>query len=160
VEAFFSTFRNRIDAKGRVSVPAPFRALLTKQGPENAVYLGPDFVADANFEARALVAGGNAHLNALNARIDQLPEFSTERADLEDTLLASLNLAGLDPEGRVTLPAGLLDHAGLKAPGEAVFVGRGRSFQIWEPKAWEARAAAAATRVKAQIRAGNSEAPK
>ncbi len=154
VEVFLSTFRNRIDAKGRISVPAPFRALLTRQGPEGALYLGPDWVADATYEARALVAGGNEYLKGVHGRIASMPEFSTERADLEDTLLASMAMAQFDGEGRIVLPQALLEHAGLTAPGEAVFVGRGRNFQIWEPKAWAARDAAAKARLKTQLKSG------
>lgn len=154
MDVFVSTFRNKIDAKGRVSVPAPFRAVLAKQGPEESVFLGPDFIADAAYEGRALVAGGNIHLGAIHDRINSYAEFSAERADLEDTLLASLNQMTMDKEGRVQLPQSLLEHAGLAAPGEAVFVGRGRNFQIWEPQAWAARDAAAKARFKAQIKSG------
>ncbi len=154
VEVFLSTFRNRIDAKGRISVPAPFRALLGRQGPEGGVYLGPDWVADATYEARALVAGGNEYLKGVHGRIAAMPEFSAERADLEDTLLASLSLAQFDGEGRIVLPQVLLEHAGLAAPGEAVFVGRGRNFQLWEPKAWAERDAIAKARLKAQLKSG------
>lgn len=151
MDSFLSTFRNRIDAKGRISVPAPFRAVLTKQGPEGGVLLGPDWVADATYEARVLVAGGNTYLEGVNNRINAMPEFSPERADLEDTLLASLAQAQFDGEGRIVLSQALLEHAGLSAPGEAVFVGRGRNFQIWEPKAWAAREAAAKSRLRAQL---------
>ncbi len=151
MDSFLSTFRNRIDAKGRISVPAPFRAVLTKQGPEGGVLLGPDWVADATYEARVLVAGGNTYLDGVNSRINALPEFSPERADLEDTLLASLAQAQFDGEGRIVLSQALLEHAGLSAPGEAVFVGRGRNFQIWEPKAWAEREAAAKSRLRAQL---------
>lgn len=155
MEVFLSTYRNRIDAKGRISVPAPFRAVLAKQGPEGGLYLGPDWVSDAINESRVLVAGGTNYLNGVNSQIAALPEFSAERADLEDTLLASLTPVSLDTEGRIVLPQPLIEHAGLAAAGEAVFVGRGSKFLIWEPKAWDVRQAAARTATRARLRRGD-----
>lgn len=154
MDFFISTFRNRIDAKGRVSVPAPYRALLSRQGPEGGVFVAPDLVAGATYEARALVGGGATYLAGIHAQIAQLPEFSDEREAMEQTLLAQLVLANFDPEGRITLPAVLLEHSGLATPGEAVFVGRGTKFQIWEPQAWAAREAAAKSVINAKFRAG------
>lgn len=141
MDFFISTFRNRIDAKGRVSVPASFRALLTRQGPEGGVYLAPDVAAAATHESRVLIGGGTAYLASLHEQIAQVPEFSAARENLELSLLSELVMANLDPEGRIVLSADLLKQAGLEAPGEAVFVGRGNKFQIWEPKAWAARLA-------------------
>ncbi|WP_298726941.1 MraZ family transcriptional regulator [uncultured Ferrovibrio sp.] len=146
VEFFLSTFRNRIDAKGRVSVPAPYRALLTKKNAEGGLIMGPDI------SAPALVAGGRDYLDGINRRIDELPDLHPEREMLIDGLLPFLNELSLDQEGRVQLGAQFLEHAGLSAPGEAVFVGRRNSFQIWEPKAWEARAAEARAKAAAYLR--------
>jgi MraZ protein len=146
VEFFLSTFRNRIDAKGRVSVPAPYRALLTRKHPDGGLILGPDIAAPA------LVAGGRDYLDGVNRRIDELPDLHPEREMLIDGLLPFLNELNLDQEGRVQLAPQFLDHAGLAAPGEAVFVGRRHSFQIWEPKAWESRAAEARAKAAAWLR--------
>jgi MraZ protein len=108
--------------------------------------MGPDI------SAPALVAGGRDYLDGINRRIDELPDLHPEREMLIDGLLPFLNELSLDQEGRVQLGAQFLEHAGLSAPGEAVFVGRRNSFQIWEPKAWEARAAEARAKAAAYLR--------
>jgi MraZ protein len=149
VEFFLSTFRNRIDAKGRVSVPAPYRALLARKSTEGGLILGPDIAMPA------LVAGGRDYLDGINRRIVELPDLHPEREMLIDGLLPFLSELNLDQEGRVQLGAGFLEHAGLAAPGEAVFVGRGHSFQIWEAKAWDARAAEARGKAAAWLRGGS-----
>lgn len=146
MEFFLSTFRNRIDAKGRVSVPAPYRALLARKDAESGLILGPDI------SAPALVAGGRDYLDGVNRRIDELPDLHPEREMLIDGLLPFLSELSLDQEGRIQLGAHFLEHAGLSAPGEAVFVGRRHSFQVWEPKAWEARAAEARAKAAAYLR--------
>lgn len=146
MEFFLSTFRNRIDAKGRVSVPAPYRALLSRKDAAGGLILGPDI------SAPALVAGGRDYLDGVNRRIDELPDLHPEREMLIDGLLPFLSELSLDQEGRIQLGPQFLEHAGLAAPGEAVFVGRRHSFQIWEPKAWEARAAEARAKAAAWLR--------
>src|SRR3546814_16375271 len=73
---------------------------------------------------------------------------------LIDGLLPFLSELSLDQEGRVQLGAHFLEHAGLASPGEAVFVGRRNSFQIWAPQAWDARAAEALVKPAAWLRGG------
>lgn len=146
VELFLSTFRNRIDAKGRVSVPAPYRALLSRRHPEGGLIIGPDIAVPA------LVAGGRDYLDGINRRIDELPDLDPEREMLIDGLLPFLSELSLDQEGRIQLPQAFLDHAALGAPGEAVFAGRRDNFQIWQPAAWEARAAEARAKAGAWLR--------
>lgn len=152
MELFLSTFKNRIDAKGRVSVPAPYRALLSRRQPEGGLILGPDI------SAPALVAGGRDYLDGVNRRIDQLPDLDPEREMLIDGLLPFLSELSLDQEGRIQLQPQFLEHAGLASPGEAVFVGRRHSFQIWEPKAWDARASEARAKAAAWLKNGGPSA--
>lgn len=130
-------------------MPAPYRALLSRKQPEGGLILGPDI------SAPALVAGGRDYLDGVNRRIDELPDLHPEREMLIDGLLPFLSELSLDQEGRIQLGPQFLDHAGLAAPGEAVFVGRRHSFQIWEPKAWDARAAEARAKAAAYLRGGS-----
>ncbi|WP_300296151.1 hypothetical protein [Ferrovibrio sp.] len=127
-------------------MPAPYRALLSRKQPEGGLILGPDI------SAPALVAGGRDYLDGVNRRIDELPDLHPEREMLIDGLLPFLSELSLDQEGRIQLGPQFLDHAGLAVPGEAVFVGRRHSFQIWEPKAWDARAAEARAKAAAYLR--------
>jgi MraZ protein len=127
VALFVSTFINKVDRKGRVSVPAPFRAALNGQSFHG-------IVAYRSLKLSAIEASGQDRLEDLVARLDQLPEMSDERNALT-SILPDMQQIAFDGEGRIMLPPELAQHAGI---GEtAAFVGLGRSFQIWEPARFE-----------------------
>jgi MraZ protein len=123
VALFSSTFSNKVDRKGRVSVPAGFRAALTGQS-----FAG--IVAFRSLKFPALDAGGYDRLEDIANRLDELPEFSDER-DALASVLADAHELPFDGEGRIVLPQTLLEHAGITE--HVSFVGIGRSFQLWEP---------------------------
>lgn len=125
---FLSTFTNKVDRKGRVSVPHPFRTALTGQNFNG-------IIAFRSFKLPALEACGIDRMEELSRRIDALPEFSEDRDALASVLADAQQLA-FDGEGRVVLPEGLCQHAGITEA--ACFVGLGPSFQIWEPQRFEA----------------------
>lgn len=120
---FVSNFTNKIDRKGRVSVPAPYRQILAAKGSETVVlYPHP--------KHPAIEGCGMDWLEDYAARIAQLPEYDEDRDALQ-VVFAQASPAALDGEGRVILPEHLVAHAGV---GEnATFVGAGMKFEIWEP---------------------------
>lgn len=118
---------NRIDRKGRVSVPKPFRDAL---GGQPSAF--PGIYAYPLFKAPAIEACGEAFMQQLTDSIDGLDMFSDDQDDLASILLESAHQLPFDPEGRVVLPAELLDHGAIS--GEAMFVGRGARFSIWNPE--------------------------
>jgi MraZ protein len=124
---FSSTFFNKVDRKGRVSVPAGFRAALTAQS-----FAG--IVAFRSLKFPALDAGGYDRLEEIAKSLDELPEFSDER-DALGSVLSDAHELPFDGEGRIVLPQSLIEHAGVT--DQAVFVGVGRSFQIWEPARYQ-----------------------
>lgn len=124
---FLSTYNNRIDKKGRLSVPAAFRAALAGQEY-------PGIVAYASLLHPCVEACGMGRFMKLNERIEQLDPFSEERDAFATTIFGESVQIAFDSEGRVMLPEGLLATAHLK--DEAVFVGKGEIFEIWEPKAF------------------------
>lgn len=126
---FLSTYVNRIDKKGRVSVPASFRAALEASGSP-VLYVTP------HHELPAIDGNSAAWMEQLVSRLDELPMFSRERSNLEHTILGKTRDLALDPEGRISLPKALLDKAGIEE--QVAFVGLGRYFQIWNPDALEA----------------------
>lgn len=140
---FTGQHRNRVDAKGRISIPAPFRAWLraTEGDGGTVVVLAPSLIHPC-IEGMTLAA-----LDAIIRSLDRLDLLSEEAQDIAAaTCGCSLELEA-DREGRIVLPASLAAHAGL---GEAaLFVGMGRTFQIWEPEAGERRLTEARTRVRA-----------
>ena len=122
--SFSSTFINKIDSKGRVSVPASFRATLVGQS-FNGIVVYP------SIKLRAVEAGGIELIEELKDQLDALPEYSDEREALASMLPEMLQVP-FDSEGRIILPPALLEHTGIIE--SAAFAGYGRTFRIWDPE--------------------------
>jgi MraZ protein len=138
---FKGTHLVRRDGKGRVSIPAPFRALLKGDASANgAVVLRPS-------HKHACVEGWHPDaFTAQGAQIQALPRFSDEEDDLALSLYSDAVDAEPDKEGRIVLAKDLADHAGLGE--EVAFIGAGSHFQIWEPQAAKRRIAEARERAR------------
>lgn len=138
---FLSTYVNKIDKKGRVSVPAPFRAVLSAQPFQGIVLFRSSLHP-------CLEGFGMDMMEELGSRLDRFDLFSDAQDDLATAMFAEAVPLPFDGEGRVLLPPALIAHAGI---GETVaFAGMGRKFQVWEPSALEKRAALARENVKTQ----------
>jgi len=125
---FLSTYENRLDKKGRVSVPASFRSYLSSMG-YNSVICYP------SFNNTSIDACPQSRIEKLSDSIDSLNPFEENRDVFATSVLAdSVNLH-FDSEGRISIPNKLLDHAKIKHT--MLFVGQGKTFQIWEPKLFE-----------------------
>jgi transcriptional regulator MraZ len=123
VALFLSTFVNKVDRKGRVSVPATFRAAVAGQS-----FAG--IVAFPSFEHEALEATGIDRMEAISAGLDEL-EQPEEQQSLATLILARSQQLPFDTEGRIVLTDNLVSHAHIA--DSAAFVGLGPTFQIWEP---------------------------
>ncbi len=124
MELFLSTYTNRIDRKGRVSVPAPFRFVLAERGSNG-------FVAIPSFKYPAVQCSASDWMDRLAGMVDEYEVFSNEQDDMTAVLFASARQLSFDSEGRIMLPEELVAHANLS--DEASFVGRGKTFEIWQP---------------------------
>lgn len=138
---FLSTFVNKIDKKGRISVPATFRAALSGENFQG-------IVAFRSYKHNAIEACNMERMQRLCASVDDLDFFSDAQDDLASTIFADALQLPLDGDGRVILPQSLLDHAGITE--SAAFVGRGATFQIWMPEAFQEFQDMARTRIKGQ----------
>lgn len=132
MDRFVSTFTNRIDAKSRVSIPAPFRAILDRDrygtAAELALYCYPSLDADA------LDAGGERLARKIDGLLGGLPDFSDERDELSLALYGDVQILNVDQDGRIVLPDRLRSHLKIGAgAAEVTFVGLGEKFQLWEP---------------------------
>jgi MraZ protein len=127
---FLSTFVNRVDAKGRISVPARYREVLDGQGSRT-------IFARTSTTEPAIVAGGAEWMAGIQAMIDAHDPSSPLYDDFAYSWLGDTVELSLDSEGRVTFPAELMRHAGLD--DSAAFVGKGQCFEVWEPRALEIR---------------------
>ena len=70
-------------------------------------------------------------MEAYSDKVGDLDPFSDAQEYLAEALFGTSHALAFDPEGRVVLHENLREHAGIT--NEAVFVGKGKSFQIWEP---------------------------
>ena len=123
---FIGTHLNRLDAKGRVSVPAPFRQSL-ETGGDGTVTCFP--------------AAQNACLEAMSTKListllsaanRSYATFSAEGDALLTAMVGQADRLKWDSGGRIQLSASLLQHAELQE-GEVAFLGIGYRFQIWHP---------------------------
>ena len=129
VPPFVSTFTNRLDAKGRVSIPAPYRQILAQQE------MGPLYCI-RSFVSPCLEAFGNTLLSKFMQRLDNHdPLFSENHDDQAQAVLAAAEHLNFDDEGRVRLPDEFIRHAGITE--RVVFVGLGQKFQLWDPERFE-----------------------
>ena len=129
---FLSTFTKKIDKKGRVSVPSTFRAVLG-----NESFNG--IVAYQSFINPCIEACAMSRIEALSERIETLDPFSEEHDAFAATILGGSVQLSFDGEGRVNFQADLLES--VEITDEAVFVGKGKTFEIWQPDAFAAHAA-------------------
>jgi MraZ protein len=129
MEDFVSTYTNRLDAKGRVSIPASFRAVLAVDGFDG-LYCCP------TLDRQAVDAGGNRFRATIGETLGNFEPFSEDHEYLSTTLIGESEILKIDQDGRVVLSDQIRAHAGL---AEAVtFVGQGYKFQIWEPNRFAA----------------------
>jgi MraZ protein len=134
MDRFVSNFSNRLDAKGRVSIPAPFRAILTRDG-------FPGLYVHPSLDQQALDAGGNMLLSEIDHLLSTLSPYSEDRDSLSTALLGVSEVLKIDGEGRVVLTESLKTYAGIS--DQVAFVGQGAKFQLWEPERFQAHLAEA-----------------
>jgi MraZ protein len=140
MDRFVSNITLRLDSKGRVSIPASFRSVLTRDGFDG-LYCYPAL------DRPAIDAGGNSLMAEIEAVIARYPPFSEEREQFAVALYGTSETLKIDGEGRVSLSEALKRHAGIT---EAVaFVGLGHKFQIWEPGRFQNELAEATQKVRA-----------
>ena len=125
---FLSSYENKLDKKRRVSVPASFRSHLSSLG-----YSG--FIAYPSFNHEALEACSQDRIEKLSNTIDSLNPFEEKRDFFATSVLSESVSLQFDSEGRVLITEKLLVHAKIK--NNILFVGLGKTFQIWEPKSFE-----------------------
>jgi len=135
---FLSTYANKVDKKGRVSVPAAFRSALIGQAFQGVVL----FRATSH---PCLEGFDFGTMEELSSRLDHFDLFSNQQDDLATSIFSEAMQCPFDGEGRVGIPQNLLDYAHLD--DTAVFVGLGRKFQIWNHSEFEKRREAARANV-------------
>ena len=125
---FLSSYENKLDKKGRVSVPASYRSYLSNLG-YNGVICYP------SFNNQSIEAWPQDRIEKISNTIDSLSPFEEKRDYFATSILSeSINLQ-FDSEGRIALTKKLLKHSKIR--NSILFVGQGKTFQIWEPTSFE-----------------------
>ncbi|MEX1077507.1 MAG: division/cell wall cluster transcriptional repressor MraZ [Homoserinimonas sp.] len=120
---FLGTYAPKLDDKGRVILPAKFRAEL-----EGGVVI-------ARGQERCLYVFSTREFEELHDKIRQAPVTSKQARDYLRLFLSGANSEVPDSQNRVTIPAQLRSYAGLDR--ELTVIGVGNRAEIWDTEAWE-----------------------
>jgi len=123
---FKGTYRHRLDPKGRLPIPAPFRRSLGSAGSKAVV---------ATLVDQCVAIYPEAEWQRLEDQLRRLPAFHRQSKALARHLASRAADCGLDAQGRILLPPALRAAAGLLR--EAVVVGVIDRIEVWSPPAWE-----------------------
>lgn len=121
---FISTFTNKIDAKGRVSVPSQFRASLVNENSSSMVVY-------QSFINGCIEGCDLERIKKISDSIDDLDPYSEERDAFATAVLGGSTMISIDGDGRVIIPENLRKSAKIK--DQVVFVGKGSTFEMWNP---------------------------
>ena len=125
---FLSVYENKLDKKGRVSVPASFRSYLSNLG-YNGIICFP------SFNNQSIEAWPQDRIEKISSAIDNLNPFEEKKDYFATSILSESTNLQFDGEGRILITTKLLKHAKIK--NSMLFVGQGKTFQIWEPTTFE-----------------------
>lgn len=144
---FIGTHQNKLDAKGRVSIPAQFRTVLKQMSHAGEAATVAPLVLRPSHQYPCIEGWTQKGFEALSAPLENYDQFSPEHDDLAMALFGDACPMETDKEGRIVLPGELVAHAMLTE--NVVFIGTNRTFQIWEPAAGARRLAEAREKVRA-----------
>ena len=125
---FLSSYENRLDTKGRISVPAAFRSSLNNENFAGVVLY-------RSFTHNCIEGVSMSRMEKIANATDDMNMFDSELDDISALVFADARPLLFDVTGRIIIPNDLLKHANIN--GSALFVGRGNSFQIWNPADFE-----------------------
>ena len=129
----------KVDKKGRVSVPAGFRAAIADQ-----LYQGVVLFPSAKYQA--IEGFDGLTMENISSRLDEFDMFSSDQDDLATSIFGESIQLAFDGDGRIVLPQHLIKATNIT--DQAAFVGLGRKFQIWSPELLAARKSKAKNNVK------------
>ena len=122
------TIINKVDAKGRVSLPSDYRAIVKE--------LETEIVCYRSLSLPCIEGCLEETLDKLATDIEDSTDFFSETQDnLTNLIFGDAKRFTFDSTGRIMLSEKLLKHAQIT--DTAVFVGKGRKFQIWNPQNWQ-----------------------
>ncbi len=109
-------------------MPATYRSYLSNTG-YNGVVCFP------SFNNNCIEAWPQDRIEKISNAIDSLNPFEDKKDYFATSILSESSNLQFDTEGRILLTSKLLKHAKIK--NSMLFVGQGKTFQIWEPTTFE-----------------------
>jgi len=138
---FLSRHVNKVDRKGRVSVPAPFRAALVSEAYQGLILF-------RSLQHQALEGCSLEQMQKLSAALDTADLPPDQKELWATTIFGGSQAVPFDSEGRIVLPQDLSEFAEID--DAATFIGMGTTFQIWAPKAFTAHETAMRKQARSQ----------
>ncbi|MEM9709071.1 MAG: division/cell wall cluster transcriptional repressor MraZ [Pseudomonadota bacterium] len=139
VRRFRGEFDQKVDGKGRMSIPASFRRVLEQGDPNWSSGGDPEIVIVYGDSRRQYLECYTVDAaNEVDAQIAELPRGSMERRMLERLFNGQSLATSIDNTGRIVLPQKLRDKIGIGLNSEVYMLATGDTFQIWNPKTFSA----------------------
>lgn len=120
---FMSEYRHNIDEKGRLIIPAKYRA-----------ELGESFIITKGLDG-CLFVYPDAEWTALTERMKELPFTKSDARAFVRFFFSGASECNCDSQGRTVIPSNLRTYGQLDR--EAVIVGVGNRIEIWSGEKWE-----------------------
>lgn len=155
---FSGTYVQNFDSKGRVSVPAPYRAALRESSAtvrERATAgegaAGVPLILRPSEKVRCVEGWTEDRFNALSTQLDRIDPLSAEYDAMATVIYGDAYTLETDKEGRIVIPDALLRSAGISRADSVAFLGLGTRFQLWEPSLVPGQKAAALAAYHARV---------
>jgi len=133
---FRGEWRHKVDAKGRVSVPANFRRVLEAGDPDWKQGQNPNFViVYGDHRRKYLECYTMEAIAEVDRKIARMKRGSVERRMLEHMFSGQALPTSVDETGRIILSPALRKKIGIT--DEAYFIASGDTFQIWNPETYD-----------------------
>jgi MraZ protein len=130
----------KVDAKGRVSIPAPFRRVIEASDPDWRDGLRPNIVIVYGDDRQDwLEVYSMRAIEEIDEQIEAMQRGSQDRLLLEERMYGQSFEAQIDEDGRLVLPQKYREKIGLTS--EAFFISAGDYFNIWKPETYQDKAA-------------------
>ncbi len=123
IVVFMSEYRHNIDEKGRLIIPAKYRA-----------ELGESFIITKGLDG-CLFVYPDAEWTALTERMKELPFTKSDARAFVRFFFSGASECNCDSQGRTVIPSNLRTYGQLDR--EAVIVGVGNRIEIWSGEKWE-----------------------
>lgn len=125
---FLSTYNNKIDKKGRVSIPSQFRSVISSEGSDVVIIY-------KSVVRNCLEGCAFSRIEKMHEAIEEFDPFSDVKDAFATSILGASHQISFDSEGRIVLPKKLMEE--VKLEENAIFIGKGKIFEIWNPDNFE-----------------------